>query len=105
MLCKNIYTEDEALPNSGHIRVISYQLDCSFKVEIGAHDGIVLRLSEMLGWCLSDFPAPIFVSWLMTLSQPVGETFWVSYRPDGVMFGKCLVKVARFFLLPTVAAM
>ena len=88
LLRNNTHTVDATQPNIGDIRVIGAELDRTFKVQAGAEAGVVLRLSELLGGSLSDSPAPLFVSWLMSLSQPVGETFWVSFRPDGAVFGE-----------------
>jgi hypothetical protein len=88
LLRNNTHAVDATLPNAGEIRIIGAEFDHKFKVEVGAEAGLVLRLSELLGSPLIHAPSPLFLSWLMTLSQPVGETFWVSFRPDGAVFGE-----------------
>lgn len=73
--------------NSGDIRILGKGIDHVLKFDVAAESCAALLLSEILGLDPVKQP-PTFVSWLMSMTNPVGETFWVAFRPDGAVFGE-----------------
>lgn len=87
LLRNNTHSPSKTVANAGDIRLFSHSFDKTIRVECAAESCAAIRLSQVLDL---DPTAgePVFVSWLMSLEQPVGETFWVAFRPDGAVFGE-----------------
>lgn len=87
LLRNNSHAPNENDSNAGEIRILGRDIDHSVAVEVTGESCICMKLSDLLD---IDPKAgqPRFLSWLVGLSRPVGETFWVAYRPDGAIFGE-----------------
>lgn len=83
----NTHTPGATGENVGEIRVLGDGIDRTFPVAAGAESCVALDLAALLG-VSPDAGEKKFVSWFLSMKVPVGETFWVSYRPDGVIFGE-----------------
>lgn len=83
----NTHTPAATTSNSGEIRFIAAQIDRVVKIAVGAESCVALRLSDVLE-IDPNAGNPTFISWILSMSQPVGETFWVAFRPDGAVFGE-----------------
>lgn len=87
LLRNNTHVPESTMNNCGIIRIFTEHLDKSFKIQVGAESCIALKISELIN--LNPLEGiPIFFSWMITMDEPVGETFWVSYRDDGAIFGE-----------------
>ena len=83
----NTHSPDSTAAKTGEIRILGGGIDRVTRFDVAAESCVALRLSEVL----EIDPAvrsPTFVSWLMSMANPVGETFWVAFRPDGAVFGE-----------------
>lgn len=87
MFHNNTHTPASTGENIGEIRILGEGIDRSFPVAAGAESCTTLDLGALLD-ISSDGGSPKFLSWFLSMKVPVGETFWVSYRPDGVIFGE-----------------
>ena len=83
----NTHVPQDTRSNAGEIRFLGTNLDRVVKLSVGIESCVALRLSEVLD-IDAQSGTPAFVSWIMSMEQPVGETFWVAFRPDGAVFGE-----------------
>lgn len=87
LLRNNTHAPESTLENCGYIRIFTEHLDQTFKIQVSAESCIALKISELLN--LDPLESiPTFFSWMITMNESVGETFWVSYREDGCIFGE-----------------
>ncbi|TGX50374.1 hypothetical protein E5A73_18360 [Sphingomonas gei] len=82
----NTHTPTATRENVGEIRIVGDGIDRTFPVAVEAESCVALNLASLLD--LPDSGEPRFLSWFLSMKVPVGETFWVSYRPDGAIFGE-----------------
>ncbi|MGM9513395.1 hypothetical protein ACS5PK_03995 [Roseateles sp. DB2] len=87
LLRNNSHAPEETHSNAGEIRILGREIDRSVAVQVESESCTCLKLSELLDLD-PEAGTPRMLSWLMGLSQPVGETFWIAYRPDGAIFGE-----------------
>jgi len=87
LLRNNSHAPNENDSNAGEIRILGRDIDRSVAVEVTGESCICMKLSDLLD-IDPEAGKPRFLSWLLGLSRPVGETFWVAYRPDGAIFGE-----------------
>ena len=83
----NTHTPTATRESAGEIRIVSKGFDVTVPVMVAAESCVALRLSELVDLDPAT-PTPMFVSWLLSMKEPVGETFWVAFRPDGAVFGE-----------------
>jgi hypothetical protein len=87
MFHNNTHDPRTTVENIGEIRVLGDGIDSVFPVVAGAESSVALDMASLLGISTEE-GTPKFFSWFLSMKVPVGETFWVSYRPDGAIFGE-----------------
>jgi len=84
----NTHDPASTKPNEGVLTIYGAGFTHELPVKVAAESCVGIRLDE----ALRDVPAARegngFVSWMLTMKEPVGETFWVSWRDDGAIFGE-----------------
>lgn len=83
----NTHTPATTRENVGEIRIVGDGIDQTFPVAAAAESCVALDVAALLGLSPENGERQ-FLSWFLSMKLPVGETFWVSYRPDGVIFGE-----------------
>ena len=87
MFHNNTHTPATTRENVGEIRIVGDGIDQTFPVAAAAESCVALDVAALLGLSPEKGERQ-FLSWFLSMKLPVGETFWVSYRPDGVIFGE-----------------
>lgn len=87
LLRNNTHNPKSTHANTGELRIVSHAFDKKIALQVAAESCVALKLSELMDLD-PNVGGPVFVSWIISMKEPVGETFWVSYHANGSVFGE-----------------